>query len=191
MRISGTSLFAAFCAALAGACGGGGGDATTEPPAAMEYAARDAAFEGLASRLEDAEPTGELPASGAADYTGFLGATVTRPGGAALFLSAEARLSARFAEGTVSGGFSRFMAAGGADVPGQATLSAGRIGPAGIRAEVSGGVTAGGEDLGIDGTFSGTFLGSAADSAAGVVDAAVTSGGAPAGELTGEVWLER
>lgn len=157
----------------------------------MEYAVRDAAFESLASRLEDAEPTVDLPASGAADYAGFLGATVVRTGGATLFLSAEARLTARFAEGTVSGGFSRFMDAGGADLPGQATLGAGRIGPAGIGAEVTGGVTAGGEELGIDGTFSGTFLGPAAESAAGVVDAALTSGGSPAGTLTGEVWFER
>lgn len=173
---------------LLGGCGGGSGGAIPGGP--MEYTVREAAFESLASRLEDAEFTTTLPGSGTATYSGYVGAAAGLPGGAALFFTGDAGMTARFAEGTVSGQFDRFIAPGGAAVPGSAVLTGGQIGPAGITADVSGEITASGERYTIDGTFAGAFLGASADSVTGVLNAALSSG-AGSGSVTGEVWLER
>ena len=192
MPIRQFSLFLSACGML-GACGGGeggGGEAGAASPGPMEYAVRDAAFESLTSRLEDAEITATLPVSGTATYVGYLGAAAELPGGS-LFFTGDAEVTARFAARTVSGRLDRFLGPGGAEIPGSAVIVDGRIGPSGITAAVEGHLAAAGERHAIDGAFSGTFLGASARSAAGVVDATLSSGGSGTGTLTGELWLER
>ncbi len=175
------------------ACGGTSGDGGAPGDAGhgMEYVVRDAAFESLASRLEDAEPTVTLPLSGSATYAGFMGAVVTPAGQDTVFLTGKGEISARFAERTVAGRFDRFLGAGGATIPGEIVLVDGRIARAGISADVAGTIDVAGRSHAVSGNLSGTFLGPGADSVGGVVEAGLSAGGRPSGGFSAEVWLQR
>jgi hypothetical protein len=176
--------------AACGGSGGSGNDGTGgDGSAIVGHADRVRALDAAAARLGDLEFTANLPSSGAASYSGTLGATAVFDGAPA-FVTADVALTARFGAGTISGGFS---GAGSEDgtVSGSGLFTEGTALRSGIDAPVTGTLTRSGVAHEVRGNLRGAFLGPGAEAVVGAVEARLLRGGAETGRLDGELWAER
>lgn len=185
------SLVAGCGGGAAGLTGGGDGDGDTAVDDRVSPLVRETAFEALASRLEDLAFTTDLPTTGEATYEGFIGATAQARGVGPVFVTAEAELTARFGNATISGHFGDVMSSAGIAVSGSGTFQNGTIGPAGIDADVAGNFTAGGRSFAVSGAIDGAFLGPGAEALGAVLDADLREGGDRVGTISGDLWAER
>jgi hypothetical protein len=177
------------CGGSGGGADGGNGGSPGNGSAIVSHADQVRALDAAAARLADLDLTETLPATGSATYAGHLGATAVIDG-AALLVTAEVALTARFGSGTISGSFVNASAADGT-VAGSGLFESGTFGPAGIEAGVSGTLVRAGTAHAIAGAMRGAFLGPGAQGIAGAIEAEVSRGGVSSGRFDGELWAEK
>jgi hypothetical protein len=179
----------ALLGGTAGCGGGGGGGTPADGSTLVSHEDQARALDAAAARLTDLDFTASPPTSGTATYAGHLGATAVFGDEAPVFVTAAVELTARFGNGTISGGFSNATSAD-RSVTGSGAFGGGTMGGSGIETTVSGTLTHDGVAHGIDGGFRGTFLGPGAQGVVGAIEADLLRDGAAAGRFDGEVWAE-
>lgn len=204
MKINMTKSAVALLALTAlGACGGGSAGVGAGVGANADFGATFSSFaemeargEILGDRYEDSDltPVNDMPTSGSATYTGLAAFGV---GNAFEFddddatVGAEARISANFGRGVVSGELTNFQANDGTAISGHADITDGVIVDNVFAADVAGNISSAVQSGRLEGDLMGGFLGADAQAAGGIFEVDLIEGNGASTTYGGAMIVEK